>query len=102
MHYSFDFAQQVHFPYSPQQPGQLFFAHLENVVNLECFVRQHFLSNYFIDESDMAGKEANATISLVHDYLEKHVQGEIHVLLHADSCIWQNNIYVISCLESDH
>ena len=25
MHYSFDFVQQIHYPYSSQQPGQLFF-----------------------------------------------------------------------------
>ena len=25
MHYSFDFAQQIHFPYSSQQLGELFF-----------------------------------------------------------------------------
>ena len=25
MHYSFDFAQQIHYPYSPQQPDQLLF-----------------------------------------------------------------------------
>ena len=31
MHYSFDFAQQVHYPSSPLQPGQLFFSYTKKV-----------------------------------------------------------------------
>jgi len=31
MHYSFDFAQQVHYPNSPLQPGPMYFWYHENV-----------------------------------------------------------------------
>ena len=40
MHYSFDFAQQIHYPFLPQQPGPIFFSkHLGNVGYLVCVVR---------------------------------------------------------------
>ena len=88
MHYSFDFAQQVHFPYSPQQPGQLF-SRTPSLFGVCCEATTSQV-NYLIDESDMAGKGANTIISLVHDYLEKHGKGEKHLLLHADNCVGQN------------
>ena len=46
--------------------------------------------NYLIDEADDIGKGANATVSLVHDYLEKYSLKEPNLLLHADNCIGQN------------
>ena len=45
--------------------------------------------NYLINESDDVGKGANATISLVHHYLQNHSLKEKH-LLHADNCVGQN------------
>ena len=46
--------------------------------------------NYLIDEDDDLGKGANATISLLHHFLESHAVGEKHLQLHAGNCIGQN------------
>ena len=46
--------------------------------------------NYLIDESEVIGKGANATISLLHHFLEVHGLKEKRLLLHADNCIGQN------------
>ena len=47
-------------------------------------------ATYLIDESETVGKGANATISLLHHYLENHGIKEVNLLLHADNCIGQN------------
>lgn len=55
--------------------------------------------NYLIDEADYVGKGANATISLVHHYLQNHGLKEKDLLLHADNCVGQNkNNIVVQCL----
>lgn len=36
------------------------------------------------------GANANAIVSLVHDYLEKHGKNEKNLMLHADICVGQN------------
>lgn len=88
MHYSFDCAQQIHFPYSPQQPGQLFFQTLRKWAFFGvCCEATSSQVNYLIDEADNAGKGANAIVSLVHDYLGKNEKG---LMLHADNCVGQN------------
>ena len=46
--------------------------------------------NFLIDESVMVGKSANATISYLHFYLEKHGLGETDAMFHADNCGVQN------------
>ena len=46
--------------------------------------------NYLIDEAEVIGKGANATISLLHHFLEVHGMKVPHLLLHADNCIGQN------------
>ena len=40
MHYSFDYAQQVHLPSNPQQPGPIYFWCQENVPCLGFAVRE--------------------------------------------------------------
>lgn len=91
MHYSFDFAQQVHYPYNPQQPGQLFIRTPRKcgIFGVCCEVTLSQL-NYIINEADAVGKGANIIISLMHDYLEKYSKGEQHLMLHADNCVGQN------------
>ena len=91
MHYSFDFAQQIHFPYSSQQPGQLFFRTPRKcgIFGVACEAKSCQI-NYLIDEADHVGKGANTTVSLVNDYLEKYSYKEPHLLLHADNCVGQN------------
>ena len=46
--------------------------------------------NYLIDEADTIGKGANATISLVHHYLQAHGHQMKHLHLHADNFVGQN------------
>ena len=91
MHYSFDYAQQVHFPNKPQQPGPAFFltARKCQIFGMACEPLGTQV-NYLIDESENVGKGANATVSLVHHYLANHGQKEDHLLLHADNCVGQN------------
>ena len=46
--------------------------------------------NYLIDEADDPGKGANATVSMLHHFLENHGVGESHLTLHVDNCVAQN------------
>ena len=68
-HYSFDFAQQVHYPCDPQQPGPIFFKTPRKCglfgVHAEGRKQQ---VNFVIDESWGFGKGANAVVSLLHFY----------------------------------
>ena len=91
MHYSFDYAQQLHFPNDPQQPGPAYFlvAHKCQIFGICCEPLGKQV-NYLIDEEEVIGKGANATVSLPHHYLCAHAQQEDHLLLHADNCIGQN------------
>ena len=91
MHYSFDYAQQVHFPFNAQQPGPIFFKTPRKcgVFGVCCEPTSTQL-NYLIDEADDVGKGANATISLVHHFLQNHGLMEKHLKLHADKCVGQN------------
>lgn len=41
VHYSFDFAQQVHYPSNPQQPGPITFLRQESVGCMESVVREY-------------------------------------------------------------
>ena len=97
MHYSFDYAQQVHLPSNPMQPGPIYFKVPRKVgifgVCCESLPRQ---VNFVIDEASSAGKGANATISYLHYFFQKHGIVEIDFHLHADNCCGQNkNSYVL-------
>ena len=76
-HYSFDYAQQVHIPSDPLQPGPIYFKTPRKCgifgVMCEGIPEQ---VNFLIDEAASTGKGANATISYVHYYLEHHGLGE--------------------------
>ena len=91
MHYCFDYAQQVHFPSNPMQPGPIYFKTPRKCgisgVMCEAVPRQ---VNYLIDEAATVGKGANATISYVHHFFAQHGLGETEVHLHADNCAGQN------------
>lgn len=96
-HYSFDYAQQVHFPSNPLQPGPIYFKTPRKCaifgVCCEGIPRQ---VNYLIDESVFAGKGANAVISYLHHFFSNHGLGETDVHLHADNCSGQNkNKYLL-------
>ena len=66
MHYSFDFAQQVHVPSNPMQPGPIYFKTPRKCgifgVMCEAIPRQ---INYVIDEASDVGNGTNTTISYI-------------------------------------
>ena len=90
-HYSFDFAQQVHYPHNPLQPGPMYFktARKYAVFGVCCEGGPHQI-NYLIDEASDVGKGANTVISLLHHFFHNHGMGEVTVGLHADNCVGQN------------
>ena len=90
-HYSFDFAQQVHIPSNPMQPGPIYIKTPRkcSIFGVMCEAIPHQV-NYLVDEASDVGKGANTTISYVHHFFEHHGLGEISVHLHADNCSGQN------------
>ena len=90
-HYSFDYAQQVHYPSNPLQPGPIYFLTPRKCtvfgVNCEALPRQ---INFLTDEAGDCGKGANAVVSRLHYFFENHGLGEKEVHLHADNCCGQN------------
>jgi len=91
MHYSWDFAQQVHYPYEDHQVGPIYFKTSRNAqlfgVCCEALPRQ---VNYLIDEADFPGKGADTVISMLHHFFACYGLGEQHLLLTADNCTGQN------------
>ena len=91
-HYSFDFAQQVHRPSSPLQPGPIYFLMPRKFgifgVCAEGLPQQ---INYLIDEGMSRSKGSNMVISLHHHFLENYGVGEQKMELHCDNCSGQNN-----------
>ena len=90
-HYSFDYAQQVHYPSDPMQPGPIYFLTPRKCavfgVNCEAIPRQ---VNFLSDEAGVCGKGANTVISQLHYFFDHHGLGEKEVFLHADNCTGQN------------
>ena len=66
VHYSYDYAQQLHYPSDPLQPGPIYFKTPRKCaifgVCCEAIPRQ---LNFLIDENVLTGKGANSTISYV-------------------------------------
>ena len=64
VHYSFDYAQQVHYPFDPMQPGPMYFMCLQKCrlfgVTCEGMPQQ---VTYLIDEAMMISKGANSATS---------------------------------------
>jgi len=91
MHYSWDFAQQVHYPYEDHQVGPIYFKTSRNAqlfgVCCEALPRQ---VNYLIDEADFPGKGADTVIAMLHHFFACYGLGEQHLLLTADNCTGQN------------
>lgn len=91
MHYSFDFAQQVHFPSDPLQPGPMYFLTPRKCglfgINCEAIPRQ---VNYLIDECVCITKGSNAVVSFLDHFFTRYGMGEKHLQLHCDNCPGQN------------
>lgn len=97
IHYSYDYAQKIHYPSNPLQPGPIYFKTPRKCsifgVCCEAIPRQ---VNFLIDESVLTGKGANATISYVHHFLENYGLGETDAGFNAHNCTGQNkNNYFI-------
>lgn len=86
---SFDYAQNVTYPSSPQQVGA---SHFKS--NRKCSVfgvnseKTHVQTNSLVDEKYSTGKGANSTISMLHSYLTKN--NFKNLVLFADNCVGQN------------
>ena len=91
MHYSYDYAQQLHYPVNAQQAGPEYFktARKCNLFGVCCEPRSYQV-NYLIDEADDIGKGADATVSMLHHFFENHSLKEMNAHLHADNCAAQN------------
>ena len=88
--YSFDYAQQVHYPSNPLQPGPLYFKTPRKCgIFGVCAEGSNTQLNYLIDEAQSCGKGANSVVSMVHHYL-KYFTSEKKISLHADNCVAQN------------
>ena len=91
MHYSWDFAQQLQFPYEDHQVGPIYFKSPRTAqlfgICCEAIPQQ---VNYLIDEADFPGKGADTVISLLDHFFDNYGLGEEHVLLTADNCVGQN------------
>lgn len=90
-HYSWDFAQQLQYPYEDQQVGPIYFktprkAQLFGVC-CEAIPRQ---TNYLFDEADFLEKDANTVISILDHFFANHGLGETYACLTADNCVGQN------------
>jgi len=98
--YSFDHAQQVHYPSNPQQPGPLYFKTPRKCrIFGVCDEGNNTQVNYLIDEAQSCGKGANSNVSMVHHFLQHYTHGEENISLHADNCVGQNkNFLVVSYL----
>ena len=90
-HYSFDFAQQVHYPSNPLQPGPIYFLTPRKAaifgVCCEAIPRQ---VNFIIDEASDTGKGANTVVSMLDYFFSHYGLGEATASLHADNCCGQN------------
>lgn len=91
MHYSFDYAQKISFPHSPQQQGKIYFltprrCELFGVCS-EPLSRQVM---YMIDEVESIGKGAVSIITYLDAFFASKGVGEKRVSLHADNCTGQN------------
>ena len=88
--YSFDYAQQVHYPSDPLQHGPIYFLTPRKCtilgVSCESLPRQ---INFQTDEAGVCGKEANAVVSHLHYFFENQGFGENHVYLQGDNCTGQ-------------
>ena len=97
MHYSFDYAQQVHFPSDPMQPGPMYFLCPRKcgLFGVTCEgVPQQVI--YLIDEGMCISKGVNSVISFLDHFFANHGIGEKKVYLHCNNCSGENkNNYLL-------
>ena len=80
VHYSLDFAQQIHYPQNPLQPGPTYFKTSQKCavfgVCCEGIPRR---INYLVNEASDTGKGANTFVSLLYHFLENHGLVEVNL-----------------------
>ncbi|XP_014674791.1 PREDICTED: uncharacterized protein LOC106814923 [Priapulus caudatus] len=91
MHYSFDYAQQVHYPNDPYQPGPMYFLVPRKcgIFGVACEAVPQQV-NFVIDEAVLISKGANAVISYLDYFFDHYGFGEKDLELHCDNCSGQN------------
>lgn len=96
MHYSWDYAQQVHYPHHSQQVGPIYFKTPKKceVFGVCCkgTGKQTF---YLADEGQSPGKGANTVVSYVHHFLQHYGLGEETASFHFDNCAGQNKNNIV-------
>ena len=91
MHYCFDYAQQVHYPSDPLQPGPMYFLTPRKCgIFGVCCAGIPQQVNYLTDEGMCVGKGSNAVICYLHHFFANYGLGETSVHLHCDNCSGQN------------
>ncbi|GFN80986.1 hypothetical protein PoB_000749200 [Plakobranchus ocellatus] len=89
--YAFDFAQQVHLPSSPMQPGPIYFLTPRKCGLFGvCCPGIPEQMNFVVDEGMCCGKGSNFVISYVHFFFENYGLGETELVLYCDNCSGQN------------
>ncbi|CAC5424720.1 unnamed protein product [Mytilus coruscus] len=96
LHYSWHYAQQVHFPHHSQQVGPIYFKTPRqcNVFGV-CSEGSGKQSFYLIDEAESIGEGAHSVVSMVHHYFNKFGHGETDAKIHFDNCTGQNKNNVV-------
>lgn len=91
MSYSWDFAQQLQYPFEDQQVGPIYFKtpRRAQLFGITCEGSGCQL-NYLIDEADFLEKNANTVISLLDHFFSNYALGEMSAYLTADNCVGQN------------
>lgn len=91
MSYSWDFAQQLQYPFEEQQVGPIFFKtpRRAQLFGVSC-EGSGCQVNYLIDEADFLEKNANTVISLLDHFFSNYALGEMSAYLTADNCVGQN------------
>ena len=87
VHYSYDYAQQLHYPSDPNQPGSIYFETPRKCATFGVCcesIPRHV--NFLTDQNVLNGKGANSTISYVHYFFSRHGLGETTAEIHADNC----------------
>ena len=81
-HYSFDYAQRIHFPSDPMQPGPIYVLTPRKcaVFGMNCEVIPPQV-NFLADEAGSCGKGGNTVISQLDFYFNIHGLGEKVVFL---------------------
>jgi hypothetical protein len=91
MSYSWDFAQQLQYPFEDQQVGPIFFKtpRRAQLFGVSC-EGSGCQVNYLIDEADFVEKNADTVISLLDHFFSNYSLREMTAYLTADNCVGQN------------